>query len=247
MGIGSTIRIQSPSISMDLRAVWTTQYEGFHETGFITDEAFFMARLRAGDNEALVPLLAPHMRQLKAAVHSIIRDHADAEDALQESLVKVMAHAGQFHLGRSFKAWLMQIATHEALKILQRKNRRAGLAPPHLLQVRDEEEMPDWVDPAASPADAVASQEFEAAFSTAVQSLNDVYKQIFILRQFRELPMPDIAAELGIRLETAYTRLHRARLLVYVQLRHICPARGGTATIARPRERQVERTLGPLV
>lgn len=230
MSIGSSIRIQRPSISLDLRAVWTTHHDGFQETGLITDEAFFMTRLRAGENEALVPLLAPHMRQLKAAIHSIIRDHADAEDALQESLVKVMAHARQFHLGQSFKAWLLQIATHEALKLLQRKNRRTRLAPPLLLHVRDEDEMPDWVDPAASPADEMTTKEFGAAFSAAVQSLSDIYKRIFMLRQFRELPMPEIAAELGITLEAAYTRLHRARLLVYLQLQHICPRRGKAAT-----------------
>ena len=231
MDIGSSIHIQGSSLKMDLRAVWTTQHDGFQETGLITDEAFFMTRLRAGENEALVPLVAPHLRQLKSAIHSIVRDHADAEDALQEALVKVMAHAGQFHLGQSFKAWLLQIATHEALKLLERKSRRSRLAPPLLLQVRGEEETPDWVDPSASPADEVASKEFEAAFSAAVQSLNDIYKRIFVLRQLRELPMPEIATELGIKLETAYTRLHRARLLVYLQLRHICPRRGGAATI----------------
>jgi RNA polymerase sigma-70 factor (ECF subfamily) len=238
MNIGSSFSLQSASLSKHMRAVWTRQHDGFHETGLITDEAFLITRLLAGENEALVPLLAPHMRQVKAAIHSILRNHADAEDVLQNSVLKVMAHAGQFHPGNSFKAWLLQIATHEALKLAQRKKQRARLAPPLLLQVRGDEEMPDWVDPAASPADELASKEFEAAFSAAVQSLNEIYKQIFILRQIRELSMPEIAAELGITLETAYTRLHRARLLVYLQLQHICPRRGdATTTHVRARGR----------
>lgn len=210
-----------------VHAVWTANLGRFFETGFLTEEALLLARLRAGETDALLPLMRPYLAQIKSAIRSIVRDATDAEDVLQESLLKVIAHATQFHPGQSFKAWLLQIATHEALKLLRSKKRRLQF----IQTWADDDDAEIYaccVDLRGSPADALRSAEYEAAFSAALGSLDEIYKQVFILRQIQRRSMAEIATELGINIDTANTRLHRARLRLYFQLQNICPSPGSS-------------------
>lgn len=221
---GDPVAIVEPSSKMTrVRPVWTAVCGGMLETGFMTEEAFLIAALQAGDNDALVPLLSPYMRQLRTAIKSIVHDRADAEDVMQESVLKVLLHATQFHPGQSFKAWLLQIGIHEALKLQRQNRRRVQFTMRHEDEAQPQEELPGFIDPAGSPADAMAWKELEEAFSAALRSMDGLYSQVFILRQIREMTMAEIAAELGIKIDTANTRLHRARLRLYGHLQEMCP------------------------
>jgi RNA polymerase sigma-70 factor (ECF subfamily) len=222
--------VHSATKVVPVRAIWTTRLGPFLETGFLTEEAFLLGRLQAGETETLLPLLKPHLPQIKSAIRSIVRDATDAEDALQECLLKVIAHANQFHRGQSFKAWVLQIATHEALKAIQRNKRRLQFT----VQIADGEGSgrdTDFIDPRGSPADELEFKELEAEFLSALGSLGDIYKRVFILRQIHELSMAEVAAELDIKVDTANTRLHRARMCLYRQLQEIC--RKGSPTKCR--------------
>ena len=201
--------------------VWTKTIGDSVETGFLTEEAWLIHRLRGGENEALLPLLALHLQKLKTVIRSVTRGQADEEDILQECLLKVIQHAGQLRPGHSFRAWLLQIATHEALKAIQRNKRRLHFT----VQIPDDNgfgEGTDFVDPRGSPADALEFKELEAEFLSALGSLDEIYKRVFILRQIHELSMAEIAAELEIKIDTANTRLHRARMCLYDQLQEAC-------------------------
>lgn len=209
--------------------VWTKTNGDSVEIGFLTEEAWLIHRLRAGENEALLPLLSLHFQKLKTVIRSVTRGQADEEDILQECLLKVVQHAGQLRPGHSFRAWLLQIATHEALKAIQRNKKRLQFT----VQLSEEEsgEGTDFIDPRGSPADALEFKELEAEFLSALGSLDDIYKGVFILRQIHELSMAEVAAELDIKVDTANTRLHRARMCLYDQLQEAC--HNGSAIKAR--------------
>jgi len=201
--------------------IWTQTTGDFVETGFLTEEAALINRLRAGETAALLPLLSLHLQKLKTAIRSITRGQADEEDILQECLLKVIQHAWQLRPGHSFRAWLLQIATHEALKAIQRNKKRLRFT----VQISDGDdcgEGTDCIDPRGSPADALEFKELEAEFLSALESLDEIYKRVFILRQIQDLSMAEIAAELDINVDTANTRLHRARMCLYDQLQEIC-------------------------
>jgi RNA polymerase sigma-70 factor (ECF subfamily) len=200
--------------------VWTQTTGDIVETGFLTEEAAFIKRLRSGETEALLPLLSLHQQKLKRAIRSITRGQADEEDILQECLLKVIQHARELRPGHSFRAWLLQIATHESLKAIQRNKRRWRFT----VRIADDGsgEEPDFIDPRGSPADALEFKELEAEFLSALGSLDEIYKSVFILRQLHQLSMAEIAAELDIKIDTANTRLHRARMCLYDQLQEIC-------------------------
>lgn len=198
--------------------VWTRTISEGVETGFLTEEARLIGRVRSGETEALQSLLSLHMQKLKTAIRAITRGQADEEDILQECLLKAIQHARQLRPGHSFRAWLLQIATHESLKAIQRNKRRLRFT----VRIADEDgsgEETDFIDPRGSPADALEFKELEAEFLSALGSLDEIYKSVFILRQLHELSMAEIAAELDIKIDTANTRLRRARMCLYEQLR----------------------------
>lgn len=201
--------------------VWTRTISDSVEAGFLTEEACLMGRLLSGESEALHCLLSLHMQKLKTAIRAITRGRVDDQDVLQDSLLKVIQHAHQLRPGHSFRAWLLQIATHEALKAIERNKRRLKFT----VEISDDEGYGggmDFIDPRGSPADALESKELEAEFLAALGSMDEIYKRVFILRQIRELSMAEVAATLDIKIDTANTRLYRARMCLYGQLRAIC-------------------------
>jgi len=220
-----------------IRAIWSKTSGYIIETGFLIEEAFLTNRLRSGETEALLPLLSPHLQKLKTAIRSITRGQADEEDILQECLLKVIQHAGQLHPGHSFRAWLLQIATHEALKAIQRNKRRLQFT----VRILGGDEIDDeagFIDPRGSPADALEFKELEAEFLSALGSLDEIYKRVFILRQIQELSMAEVASKLDIKVDTANTRLHRARMSLYRQLQQAChnsSPNGGKSLLASSR------------
>lgn len=201
--------------------VWTQTTGKIVETGFLTEEAAFINRLRSGETEALLPLLSLHQHKLKRAIRSITRGQADEEDILQECLLKVIQHTGQLRPGHSFRAWLLRIATHEALKAMQR-NKKLLRFTVRISEDNEFREGMDFIDPRSSPADDLEFKELEVEFLSALQSLDEIYKRVFILRHIHELSMAEVAAELDIKIDTANTRLRRARMCLYRQLQEIC-------------------------
>jgi len=201
--------------------VWSRPSDDGGEIGFLTEEAWLINRLRAGENEALLPLLSLHLKKLKTVIRSITRGQADEEDVLQECLLKVIQHASQLRPGHGFRAWLLQIATREALKAIQRNKKRLQFT----VQLSGGDgcgEGADFIDPRGSPADVLELKELEAEFTSALASLDEIYQRVFILRNIHELSMAEVAAELEIKIDTANTRLHRARMCLYDQLQEIC-------------------------
>jgi RNA polymerase sigma-70 factor (ECF subfamily) len=217
---GSVARIRYANLEKRVRVVWVRHLGDRIETGLLHQETYLIHRAIAGDGAAFSDLIAPYLRGLRRSIHSILHNPADAEEALQEALLKVTLHLDQFHFGSAFKPWLYRIASREALKRL-RWNRRHF----HDLLQGEEEEDSDWklieriADRAGSPADILERKEFAAAITSAVSSLNDIYRQIFVACDLRQIPVIEAARVLGINIDTANTRLHRARLLMRKRLR----------------------------
>jgi RNA polymerase sigma-70 factor, ECF subfamily len=216
---GQLAEIRYAQKEKKVRIVWVRKQRRRIESGLLLQEAYLLRRARGGDSQAFAELISPHVRSLRCTVCSILRNPADADEVLQESLLKVALHLDQFRAGQEFKPWFAQIATNEALKRLK-KNRRHSHDP---LDLGEEDEGTQgaprcFVDPRESPADALERREFARAISTALESLDQIYRQVFVLRELRQLSAIEAAVVLGVSVDTANTRLHRARLLMRKQL-----------------------------
>lgn len=210
-----------------VRPVWEHHVNGSVTMGLVREEVYLINRLRDGHVEAIVQLMSPYLRTLRKFARSIVHSQEDTQDVLQEVMVKVLMRTGQFHPGRSFQAWLMQITRNEALKLLRGFRGHVYVSIPadddecntlHLYSARD------------SPADQLERREIEFALHDAVAALETKYRQVYLLRHWLQLDMPEVARHLGISVDNANTRLHRAHMGIRARLGAVFgPAINGSA------------------
>src|SRR5580704_6859584 len=84
-------------------------------------DMYLVAAAKDGDHEAYTELCRRHSKQILRTVIRITRDVADAEDTLQEALLKAYIHIGGFEGRSAFSSWLTRIAINSALMLLRRK------------------------------------------------------------------------------------------------------------------------------
>lgn len=217
---GKLARISYANVEKKVRVIWVRYLGDRIETGLLHQETYLVHRARAGDGAAFADLVSPYLYSLRRTILSILPNPADAEEAMQEALLKVTLHLDQFHSGSELKPWLYRIATREALKRLRWNRRHPYGRVPALEEDGSEQELVEQIaDPGGSPAEILERKEFAAAITSAVSSLNDIYRQIFVACDLRQIPVIEAARVLGINIDTANTRLHRARLLMRKRLR----------------------------
>jgi RNA polymerase sigma-70 factor (ECF subfamily) len=216
---GSVTRIHYANLEKKVRIVWVRPVGEKFQSGLLHQEAYLIARALVGDEMAFAELIRPYLHSLQLAILSMLRNAADAEEAMQETLLKVTLHLNQFHSGNDFKPWLYRIATHEALKRLRWNRRHAqdlaagdndGEATQNIIE--------RIADPVGSPAEILERKELAASISAALESLGEKYRQIFVACDMRQVPVTEAARSIGINIDTANTRLHRARLLMRKEL-----------------------------
>src|SRR2546422_11752279 len=86
-------------------------------------EAYLLERVRSGDHEAFYELVRPHERGIYLAAVSILNNDADAEEVVQEAILKAFKAIGRFREEAKFSTWIIQIAINEA-RMRLRKDRR---------------------------------------------------------------------------------------------------------------------------
>jgi RNA polymerase sigma-70 factor (ECF subfamily) len=193
-----------------------------------------IGRARSGDGVAFEQLLAPYQRELQVHCYRILGSVADAEDALQESLVAAWRGLPQFEGRSSLRTWLYRIATTRCLNMLRSASRRpamtlAGLdveppVPTRLGEVVWLEPYPDVLledlpDRAAGPeARYEAAEALSLAFVTALQLLPPRQRAALILRDVLDFPAADVAGMLDTTEQSVSSALKRARATVSREL-----------------------------
>src|ERR1700761_4558743 len=92
-------------------------------SGMTTDscDMYLVAAAKNGDHQAYAELCRRHSQQIFKRVLRITGNISDAEDALQEALLKAYVHIGRFEGRSAFSSWLTRIAINSALMLLRRK------------------------------------------------------------------------------------------------------------------------------
>lgn len=134
----------------------------------------------------------------------------DLEDLTQEVLIVALRRAEIFDPSRRLEPWLFGIARNVA-----RDFRRLAR---HRVEARDPDAVALRVDAGGSPADLTAQRRRVHALRAAIAGLEDPLQELVVLHDLEELPMADVAASLGIPIDTAYARLRRGRAAVRARL-----------------------------
>src|SRR5919204_571622 len=87
-----------------------------------------LAAARAGDERAFVELTSPHRAALHAHCYRLLGSLYDADDALQETLLRAWRGIGRFEPRAPIAAWLYRIATNVCLRMIEQRGRRDALS-----------------------------------------------------------------------------------------------------------------------
>jgi RNA polymerase sigma-70 factor (ECF subfamily) len=180
--------------------MFSTCYRGFKMT-----DADLIAVTRAGDLRALGALMRTHHRMLYRTARAILRDDAEAEDAVQETFLQAYRALATFRAESKLSTWLVRIVANEAL---MRRRRNARAAAP------GEAEPDDLLSDEAGPESAAHCGEMREMLKARLDALPGAYRSVFILRAIEDLSFREIGAALGMPEATARTRFSRARSLL---------------------------------
>jgi RNA polymerase sigma-70 factor, ECF subfamily len=197
-------------------------------------EQDLLRRVQAGERERFYELVQPYERRIYAAAVSILGNEADAEDAVQEAVLKAFSHIREFRREARFSTWLTQITVNEAL--MRRRKLHPEIMEP-LGEHQDEEgtytprDFADWRE---IPSETLERKEIREILARALASLKQAYREVFVLRDVQKLSIDETAHALGISRASVKTRLLRARLMLRDLL---APGLGGSVLSRQPFEK----------
>ena len=187
-------------------------------------EQVLLARARTGDEDAFGVLIAPYTRELHVHCYRMLGSVHDAEDVLQEVLVRAWRHLASFDGHGSVRGWLYRIATNRCLTA---RSRAAALPSPVLTPAPPPPNAPDvevtalqpypdvWLREMAASADPAASYELREsvrlAFLTVIQLLPPRQRAVLLLRDVLAFSAPETARILGVSQPSVNGALQRAR------------------------------------
>ena len=160
-------------------------------------------KVREGDRDACRRLYLQYAPRLMATCTRYIPDRDDAEDVLQEALVKIFSSIRRldYRGEAALFGWMKRIVANESLMFLRRQRKMLVFESPEVLPDLPEDDDP----PPRVPPEVV---------QRLIQELPDGYRAVFNLAVFEELPHTEIASLLGISPSTSASQFHRARALL---------------------------------
>ena len=172
-----------------------------------TDDDLLKAA-QSGDHEAFAELCRRHTQAARQKILAIVRHQEDAEDALQETLLRAYANLGKFRQSCKFSTWITAIGINAALMVIRkRKTRREadmGL---------DGTEGSTWdiADQAPDPEHCVAKGQIVLFLRKKLQALPPKLQEVVISYYGDENSLQDAAEALGISVAAVKSRLLRGR------------------------------------
>lgn len=176
-------------------------------------DAELVAAVRAGDMQAMEILMRQHNRILYRTARAILRDDAEAEDAVQDAYLQAYRALDSFRGESRLSTWLVRIAANVALMRRRRNARRALIVPIDGSESLTENAGGEMTD-AAGPEREAMTQEMRRLLEARIDALPDLYREVFMLRAVEELSVEETAAALGLPEATVRTRHFRARSLL---------------------------------
>jgi RNA polymerase sigma-70 factor (ECF subfamily) len=186
----------------------------------------------AGDEHAFATVTQRHRRELHVHCYRMLASFDEAEDAVQETLLRAWRNRDTFRGDALFRAWLYRIATNVCLDLLRKRSRQAteprSFADVPWLQPYPDRLLDEIAAPDEAPdAVAVARETIELAYLAALQVLPPRQRAALLLRDVLGWPASDTAELLDTSVAAANSALQRARATMQ---RHLPPRRSEWST-----------------
>lgn len=194
--------------------------------------------LQVGDPDALEKALELLQRSVFAFSMRVCGQRQDAEDTMQEVLIKALPYLPKFTSSKALAVWLYTVARNSCLL----SRRKSKFAPKTEMSLEDL--MPDREEleglygrPSDSPELAAIRGQQDSRLREAIRSLAPQYRIVLVLRDMEGLTDEEVAEVTGLRPGTVRVRLHRARLFVQKELARLNAAgvvAGKSTPLTRP-------------
>ncbi len=179
-------------------------------------ERTLVAKAQSGNEEAFTELVRRHSGQVYGLSLNMLRNREDAEDNVQNVLVKAFHHIHRFEGNSRFSTWLVRIAINEALMKLRKRNSER-ISDYHEQNGPEDEPLhfPEIADVRQDPERQYISKELA---TKAFHGLNPSLQDTFILQKAEGWTNRELAQALGITVSTVKSRIFRARVRLRQQL-----------------------------
>jgi RNA polymerase sigma-70 factor (ECF subfamily) len=183
--------------------------------GCMEKDEELVTKAKAGDQEAFVELCDRYRIVLKRRIQRIVQNHHDAEDILQDSILRAFTNLAGFRESCTFQTWITRIAINRSLMHLRGKHRLHFYASLDLLTTNGER-IGSWdvPDPSPDPEQNYVANQASIMLNHAVEKLSPVFRQLVKQYHQHENKLIDAAKALGITVPAAKARLLRARRLL---------------------------------
>jgi len=168
----------------------------FHAEGAALDAD---AHARSDDPAVLERLMVEHRTTVIRYAMRLCVSPADAEDAAQEALLALSRYFRSLRSVAALSTWLFTAVRTHCVRLARRSAR-------HVLDPDGE-----VADPARSPEDEVVDAQLRVRLSMIIADLEPGHREVLIRRDVLEQPAAEVAAAMGIGVDAAKSRLHRAR------------------------------------
>ena len=190
-----------------------------------------------GDPVAFEALMRRYNGRLFRVARAILRDDAEAEDAVQDAYLNAFRHMRDFQGDAQLATWLTRIVINESLMRLRRRKRENVVVPFSSADGPDAGATSEVADEAAeSPAETTLRAELRRLLEKTIDELPVAFRTVFVMREVEDMTVDETARCLGIPPATVRTRQFRARALLRARLsRDLDLASGGVFGFAGER------------
>jgi RNA polymerase sigma-70 factor, ECF subfamily len=172
----------------------------------VTDEMIWVNQARQGDEDAFTRLVEAYQKPVYNLCYRMLGEPEAAEDAAQETFLKVYQNLARYDRERSFATWLLSIAAHHCIDKLRRRRFNA-------ISIDEDEEgqtdLPDRFAP--DPESETAKRQESDQLQKCLQSLDPTDRAAIIMRYWQDCSEMEIAQTLKLTIPAVKSRLHRAR------------------------------------
>ncbi|MDL2221341.1 RNA polymerase sigma factor [Parabacteroides sp. OttesenSCG-928-N08] len=158
---------------------------------------------KRGSRKGQLTLYQLHARRLYNACLRILGNREEAEEAMQDSFLKIFTRLHQYQPGQSFEAWMQRVAIHTAIDTLRRRDKEMEELSQHLAEPEPEEDNEEMINHSV------------ARVKEAIAKLSSGYRVVLSLYLFEGYDMEEIATILQVKPASVRSQYLRAKRKVH--------------------------------
>ena len=188
------------------------------QSPFVYTDEQLIARFQSGDERAYIELVNRYRDRLINFVYPFLGDFEQAEDVVQETMLKLYEKKHYYREIAKFSTWIYTIARNLANTELRKKKRRKTT---NISRMTKDDRQYDIPAVQADLNQNLQNEFIRDRIHAAIKELPEHFKTVIILRDIQELSYDDISNIVGVPLGTVKSRINRARLQLQAELQDL--------------------------